>query len=133
MVGVGPHQGRHHGLGFRTDAQGDGAGGEALVSGGQEGATVLDGQQGGVEGLRRGLSCLGAGLQGFDLALQGRDPLVCAAPDAQCPDAGAQRQKDGAGRGGQDQAITGHGRDHSFSPGRGESFPHHRPKPDSGR
>ena len=133
VVGVGPHQGRHHSLGFRPGTQGDGAGGEALVSGGQEGATILDGQQGGVKGLGRSLGRLGAGLQGFDLPLQGRDPLVRAAPDTQCPDAGAQRQKDGAGCGGQDQAITGHGRDHSFTPGRGESFSHHRPKPDSGR
>ena len=133
VVRVGAHQGRHHGLGFGPDPEGLGAGREALVPRGEEGATVLDGEEGGLERFRRRLGRLGAAAQDVDLRLELGDPALGPPPDAERPHTRAQRQEDGAGGGGEDHAFTGHGRDRRFSPTSGESMRQDRPKPDSPR
>ncbi len=99
MVGIGAHQGVDERLRVRVgEAEGRGADAERLLARGQEGATVLHGQQGGIEGLGRGLGGFGARLDSRQARGDRIDARLRLAPLGQRPQHRADRQGNRARR-----------------------------------
>ena len=109
MVGIGAHDGVDHALRIGPgQAEGRRAGLQVLLAGGQQGAAVVDHQQAAVEGLGRGLGGGGAAFDGLEPVLHHPKAPVHRPALHQRPQHRADRQADGARRGGDDQLHLRH-------------------------